>query len=45
MFDLRPLRPFVGAPAMASNPAMSTLIHGYDIVVIVPESTPSTRIR
>jgi hypothetical protein len=45
MFDLRPLRQNVGAPAASSNPAMSTLIFGYDIVVLVPESTPSTLSR
>jgi hypothetical protein len=45
MFDLRPLRQFTGAPAVSSNPQMATLIFGYDIVVIVPEGTPTTEIR
>ncbi len=45
MFDLRPLRRFVGAPAASTNPAMATLIFGYDLVVLVPEATPSPTIR
>lgn len=45
MFDLRPLRPDLNAPGGAMNPDMATLIFGYDILVIVPEGTPSTEIR
>jgi hypothetical protein len=48
MFDLRPLRQDVAAPGGAMgavNPELATLVFGYDILVIVPASTPSTEIR
>jgi hypothetical protein len=45
MFDLRPLRQDLNAPGGAINPDMATLIFGYDMLVIVPEGTPSTEIR
>ena len=45
MFDLRPLRHDVSAPGGAINPDLATLVFGYDILVIVPEGTPSTEIR
>ena len=48
MFDLRPLRQDVAAPGGAMgavNPELATLVFGYDILVIVPESTPSAKIR
>jgi hypothetical protein len=45
MFDLRPLRQGVNAPGGAMPPDRATLVFGYDIVVIVPDATPSTEIR
>jgi hypothetical protein len=45
MFDLRPLRQDVNAPGGAMTPDLATLVFGYDILVIVPEGTPSTEIR
>jgi hypothetical protein len=30
---------------MPINPDVATLVFGYDILVIVPEGTPSTEIR
>jgi hypothetical protein len=45
MFDLRPLRQDLNAPGGAIDPDMATLIFGYDLLVIVPEGTPSTEIR
>jgi hypothetical protein len=45
MFDLRPLRQGVNAPGGAMPPDLATLVFGYDIVVIVPDATPSTEIR
>jgi hypothetical protein len=44
MFDLRPLRQGLNAPG-AINPELATLIFGFDILVMVPEGTPSTEIR
>jgi hypothetical protein len=45
MFDLRPLRQDLNAPGGAINPDLATLVFGYDILVIVPEGTPSREIR
>jgi hypothetical protein len=45
MFDLRPLRQDLNAPGGAINPDLATLVFGYDILVIVPQGTPSTEIR
>jgi hypothetical protein len=45
MFDLRPLRQDLNAPGGPINPDLATLVFGYDILVIVPEGTPSTEIR
>jgi hypothetical protein len=45
MFDLRPLRQGVASPGGAINPQLATLVFGYDILVMVPEGTPSTEIR
>ena len=45
MFDLRPLRQDLNTPGGAIDPDLATLVFGYDILVIVPESTPSTEIR
>jgi len=45
MFDLRPLRQDLNAPGAAMNPDLATLVFGYDILVMVPEGTPSTEIR
>ena len=45
MFDLRPLRQDLNAPGGAINPDLATLVLGYDILVMVPEGTPSTEIR
>jgi hypothetical protein len=45
LIDLRPLRqPLREAPAMA-NPQLSTLVFGMDLLVVIPEATPSTRIE
>jgi len=44
LIDLRPLRQALReAPAMA-NPQLSTLVFGMDLLVVIPEATPSTRI-
>lgn len=45
LFDLRPLRQDVNAPGGAIDPHLATLVFGYDILVVVPEGTPSTKIR
>jgi len=45
MFDLRPLRRDLNTPGGAIDPDLATLVFGYDILVIVPEGTPSTEIR
>jgi hypothetical protein len=45
MFDLRPLRQDVAAPGGAIDAELATLVFGYDILVMVPEGTPSTEIR
>jgi hypothetical protein len=45
MFDLRPLRQELDAPGGAVSPDLATLVFGYDILVMVPEGTPSTEIR
>jgi hypothetical protein len=45
MFDLRPLRQDLNAPGGAISPDLATLVFGYDILVIVPEGTPSREIR
>jgi hypothetical protein len=45
MFDLRPLRQDVASPGGAISPDLATLVFGYDILVMVPEGTPSTEIR
>jgi hypothetical protein len=45
MFDLRPLRQDAAAPGGTISPDLATLVFGYDILVIVPEGTPSTEIR
>jgi hypothetical protein len=45
MFDLRPLRQDINAPGGAIDPDLATLVFGYDILVMVPEGTPSTEIR
>jgi hypothetical protein len=42
MFDLRPFRPNLSPSA---SPDVASLIFGYDLLVIVPESTRSTPIR
>jgi hypothetical protein len=44
MFDLRPLRKGLNAPG-AMSPDLATLVFGYDLLVVVPEGTPSTEIR
>jgi len=44
MFDLRPLRQDVNAPGGAINPDLATLVFGFDILVVVPDSTPVTEI-
>jgi len=44
MFDLRPLRQDLNRPG-ATDPDWATLVFGYDILVMVPEGTPSTEIR
>jgi hypothetical protein len=45
MFDLRPLRQDLNAAGGATNPDLATLVFGYDILVMIPEGTPSTEIR
>jgi hypothetical protein len=45
MFDLRPLRQDLNAPGGIIDPDLTTLILGFDILVMVPEGTPSTEIR
>jgi hypothetical protein len=45
MFDLRPLRHDFNALAGATNPDLATLVFGIDILVVVPEGTPSTEIH
>jgi hypothetical protein len=45
MFDLRPLRRDIAARGVAVSPELTTLVFGYDILVVVPDSTPSTDIR
>jgi hypothetical protein len=45
MFDLRPLRRDHNTPGGAIDPDLATLVFGFDILVIVPEGTPSTEIR
>ena len=45
MFDLRPLLQDFNALAGAINPDLATLVFGIDILVMVPEGTPSTEIR
>ena len=45
MFDLRPLRQDLNAPGAAIDSGLATLVFGYDILVMVPEGTPSTEIR
>ena len=45
MFDLRPLRQEVAAPGGAIEAELATLVFGYDMLIVVPEGTPSTEIR
>lgn len=45
MFDLRPLRHDFNALVGAANPDLATLVFGVDILVMVPEGTPSSEIR
>jgi hypothetical protein len=45
MFDLRPLRRDIAARGAAVSPELTTLVFGYDILVVVPDSTPATDIR
>jgi hypothetical protein len=42
MFDLRPFRPHLSVDA---NPDVASLVFGYDLLVIVPESTRASPIR
>jgi hypothetical protein len=45
MFDLRPLRQEAAAPGGAIEAELATLVFGYDMLIVVPEGTPSTEIR
>jgi hypothetical protein len=45
LFDLRPLRRDVNALPGATNPDLATLVFGIDMLVIVPDGTPSTKIH
>jgi hypothetical protein len=45
LFDLRPLRHDFHALLGATNPDLATLVFGIDILVMVPEGTPSTEIH
>lgn len=44
MFDLRPLRQDSNRPGGTINAELAGLIFGYDIVIVVPDSTPVTDI-
>jgi hypothetical protein len=44
MFDLRPLRQEVATPGGAIDAELTTLVFGYDILIVVPEGTPSVTI-
>ena len=45
LFDLRPLRHDFNALLRGTNPELATLVFGIDLLVLVPESTPSTEIH
>lgn len=45
LFDLRPLRDVVRRAPGRVTPELATLIFGIDLLVMVPEGTPSTRIH
>jgi hypothetical protein len=45
LFDLRPLRRDFSALAGATNPDLATLVFGLDMLVVVPEGTPSREIH
>jgi len=45
LFDLRPLRHDFNALVGASNPDLATFVFGFDMLVIVPEGTPTSEIR
>ncbi len=45
LFDLRPLRHDFNALAGATNPDLATLVFGLDMLVVVPEGTPSREIH
>ena len=45
LFDLRPLRENVRRGPEIVSSELATLIFGMDILVMVPEATPSTRVR
>ena len=45
MFDLRPLRQDFNTLGATMQPDLAALLFGYDVLVIVPEGTPSTEIR
>jgi hypothetical protein len=45
LFDLRPVRGDFNALLGATNPDLATLVFGIDLLVMVPEGTPSTKIR
>jgi hypothetical protein len=44
LFDLRPLRHDFNALGSV-NPDLATLVFGIDMLVLVPEGTPSTKIH
>jgi hypothetical protein len=45
LFDLRPLRRDFDTLVGSTNPALATLVFGIDMLVMVPEGTPSTGIN
>ena len=45
LFDLRPLRHDFNALLRGTNRELATLVFGIDILVMVPEGTPSTEIH
>ena len=45
LFDLRPLRKVIDQQSAMISSELATLISGMDILVMIPEATPSTRIH
>jgi len=45
LMDLRPLRQTLREARTIADPGISTLVFGMDLLVVIPEATPSTRIN